>query len=469
MPMSLIALLLMVFIVVGAVLMIRGIRGVPEFSEPRCARCKYDLRGMDPNARKQCPECGADLTARKAVHFGQYRTRPRTIIAGSIIAGLPILLILAMILPAIFGVRWRDMQPNSWVIERLATTSGPWDWRVVEQRYNQGRLSKEEVAATVDHLVNYIKDDRKKGNNGPLHWCDTYIEQLIADGVISDEQFAQLRDAFYGQLPRVIVRQRIKAGQRLTFQVKYGGHWDLPRVEAIKALRQVALDGQELRPSTNIGSGDPDELSRTGVWAIDGWLEIDAPVGKHELQFEVDMGLVSENSAFDMGPHGDRPGQAKRWPKPNHKWTRTVNIPLTIIGPDEDVIELFDDPALDPVKNGELGVQRIIIQPHQDKLRGTITFDRAERPQTPVSFDVVLRIEGREYPAGMVAYDTNISSGSRHKVVLDSIGPSVRTADVILRPNPDRVMSWPATTRIWGKPIEFKDVPIERDDLERSD
>jgi len=426
---------------------------------------------MDPNARQQCPECGADLTVRKAVHFGQYRKRPRTIIAGSIIAGLPILLILAMILPAVFGFRWRDLQPNSWVIERLATTSGPWDWRIVEQRYNQGRLSKEEVAATIDQLINYTIDDRKKGNNGPLHWCDDYLEQLMSDGAISDEQFARLRDAFYGSMPRVNVRQRIKAGQRLSFRIDYGGPWDLPTLKNIKALRQLTLDGQEkLKPFSEHRPNDPDYLTSTGPFSIDGCVDVDAPVGKHELQFEVDLGLIADKRVSFTTGDGIRPGQVKRWPTPNHRWTRTVSVPLTIVASDEQLIEMIDDPALDPVKSKQLSVRSIIMKPDHGKVQVIITVDQSEHAATPVSFDVGLRIQGREHAAGYIARSIRGDRGyGIHPIRLDSLDPTIRRVDVVLRPNPQWVMNWPTTTSIWGKPIEFKDVPIERDDLDRTD
>src|SRR4051794_1857571 len=95
--MSIIPLLALVIAIVGLILLWTGVRGVPEFGEPRCARCKYDLRGFAQEVARVCSECGADLTRPRAVRFGDYRRRPRRIFGGLGIIVLPVLMIVSMV------------------------------------------------------------------------------------------------------------------------------------------------------------------------------------------------------------------------------------------------------------------------------------------------------------------------------------------------------------------------------------
>src|ERR1700689_386428 len=42
-----------------------------KLTEPHCAKCGYDLRRYAAEPPTRCSECGADLTARHAVRWGE--------------------------------------------------------------------------------------------------------------------------------------------------------------------------------------------------------------------------------------------------------------------------------------------------------------------------------------------------------------------------------------------------------------
>ena len=68
----------------GVVVGLRGLRARTLDDHPICRRCKYDLFGL-PDDRRQCPECGAELTEAGAVTIGHRAPRPRAMITGFVL------------------------------------------------------------------------------------------------------------------------------------------------------------------------------------------------------------------------------------------------------------------------------------------------------------------------------------------------------------------------------------------------
>src|SRR2546425_9427727 len=77
-----IVLLLAMF---GLAMIFRGLARAPTLSEPRCAKCGYDLRGFALTTPTRCSECGSDLTLRSAVRWGEYQRQPRWMIVGVVL------------------------------------------------------------------------------------------------------------------------------------------------------------------------------------------------------------------------------------------------------------------------------------------------------------------------------------------------------------------------------------------------
>jgi len=126
---GIVGLILLAGFVIGIILVFRGLRGTPEFSEPHCRRCDYDVRALDWTSETRiCPECGSDLTRPGAVRFGHYRRRPRLIWSGVGLCLLPLVLIGLVVLQNIMGWRWEDLESNASIIANLSTSAdSPWD------------------------------------------------------------------------------------------------------------------------------------------------------------------------------------------------------------------------------------------------------------------------------------------------------------------------------------------------------
>lgn len=461
---GMISLLFVLLLVIGLILLWRGWRGVPELCEPHCKKCDYDLRGLDWTSEQRiCPECGTDLTQPRTVRFGDYRRRPRMMLAGGLTLAIPVLIIVAAVLQSVLGIRWDDLRSNDSIIANLSTSAGsPWDWRKLESRYKRGRLSDEEVAAAIDQLIVYL--NARTGNRGPLPWADDFFWLAVSGGHISDEQFKRLCDAFYGPEPDIRIRKRLRQGKEVRFNFSSGNPWDLPHTKHVQALREVKVDGKPVELASQYGQDKGKHYFSGGRHReIEGKINTDLPPGRYELVFEIDRGLVDEKAKLDPRQDG-RPGQADRWPRTLTRHTLTVKVPIVILSPDENPIDLVTDPARDPSKTGGVSITSIQVVPEGRKLSLKPQVKIGQLP-IAVCFRMVMMVDGEKHDMGWKGREENrTTSGSRGRI--DSLPAGITAATVVLEPDVEHALEHLDATEIWGKPITIQNVPLERWDLE---
>ena len=467
--------LLMILVgLIGLVLLYRGWRGVPMLSYPRCARCKYDLRGFAQQTPTKCAECGADLTAPEAIRWGDYRKQPRMMWTGAAMIALPLVLAAAAIVTTAAGVRLDQIRTNKQIIASLPQTANqPWDWQELDRRRASGLLGKEEMGQAIDQLIASLNAQGGSGNQ-PLTWSQTFVENSLQAGAVSDEQFLRLAKAYYGQ-PKITMSSRVRSGAPARFEIVFGGHWDLPGVEFVKALRSVkSKDGKSLvaiadddHQARHSGKKpDPDQLSATGSWDLRGDVTIELPPGEQTLTFTLEAGLLRSGTKPQIA--SGKPGQPRHWPKGPGRWTVDVPVTVTVVPPNESPIGLVTDPANDPQTAG-WSVKSARVTKTGDGSRLTVEFQRG-RPPVPVSFDVFARVSGAEHPMGWVVVGADRSVSGSHHVDFKPVLPAdVKTVDVILRPNPAHAEQVPGITEVWGKAFELKNIRLERYDLETGD
>jgi hypothetical protein len=479
---NMVALLFLVFagavLLAGLFLIYRGVRGVAVLSDPKCAKCGYDLRWVKPEVNVVCPECGSDLKAGRAIRFAEYQRKPRLILVG---VGL---IVAVVLLPAglsmwMFATRVRAVPatpasraslPTSSLITGLATTANqPWDWQELERRLTAGRLSKQETAAAIDQLIKHLKT-KPGGWREPLPWSGQFVAAAEKSGSISDEQFGRLSQAFYGTQPAVTARGRLRQGQPLQFEVGYGSSWNLPGFKLIAALSRVKLDqGTELKVYDFLQStsrpADPDQLSESGYMPIMGKVLMDMPPGRHTLTFEIDTGVVDESRPFKTGD-SIRPGQTKRWPKTRYKWNSTVTIPIEAVPSDRPAVDLVTDEKLDPVKNGQLSITAKLFPRSERKAVLRLAIQQNGLGVSIASL-VMVRVAGQEVCRGVFCVDTTSSRSCgdpSNEIARPS--PGIRMIDVILTPSVEVAEKSTLCDRIWGQEMVFKNVPLQRADLE---
>jgi hypothetical protein len=113
----------------------------------------------------------------------------------------------------------------------------------------------------------------------------------------------------------------------------------------------------------------------------------------------------------------------------------------------------------------------VVVQRKGPGVVAAVLINLADTLPISISFDVSLRIDGQTNRCDKGLFRVLKQDGFRTSdplgltVELDSFGSNIKTADVILTPNPQAVERFTEADRIWGKEIMFTNVPLTRLDL----
>ena len=482
----LIPLIVLAISVVGVVVLTLGIRGRPIFSSPRCGKCGYDLRNVQFLGQQEvgnCPECGTSLSQSGGVSFGRWQRRPRQIVLGVVLLVLPWLLLI----PTVYFINRARMvaggggpmglgtQPTSAVLASLpANASQPWHWQELEKRLKAGSLTDAEVDAAFAALVKHLNAERAAGKDRqPLHWADDFINPAIAGKRVSQAQLDALCKAYYGDAPRVTMRDRARENEPILIEM---GHepWDLSNMKRCFWLSGVVADGAtKLTPKLRYNEQatvTPDMLSGT-----DGELDLLfahalAP-GEHELTLTYEMGVVPQASSM-RGTDG-KPGTPEKWPTPIARWQATVKRKITIKPKDASILRLVTDPARDPFKGAPLTIEQALARPTSSRgVEIVLRWKAAGTPSLPVSYRVRAQVGEQVVDCGTFLTGStgrmSFSSSSELRGRVKSLPADVTQINLSFEPEPKGAERYSEVEEMWGSPLEIKDVPLERFDLEKA-
>src|SRR4051812_46766397 len=118
---TIILLVGMVLLIIGALAWRRGRWPKRIGDTPHCPRCEYSLAGLqDPD---RCPECGTDVSYGRCVR-GERRRRPGLAMLGQLVLVIGLGGVLVALTGALNRVDWYRHRPTAWVIKDLAGTGG---------------------------------------------------------------------------------------------------------------------------------------------------------------------------------------------------------------------------------------------------------------------------------------------------------------------------------------------------------
>ncbi len=452
---------------IGTILRL-GLRRESAWSTPTCRECGCDLCPVDPTRLANCPACGADLTAPKALLFPGGRSRRWDLVAwGAMLMATPILGIGTVFVAHLF------ISPSPGGLGLVSTKqllqarlpkqiNEPWVWNELEIRLLAGSLSQQDVDGAIKTLTSHMTTTRPQGWDSPLSWQTNFIKSAGQAGMISEPVLIALCDAFHGPKPAISPLPRMREGNiHFSIRVEYGSPWEDNSnlgLRLVWQVNRVLLDGKPL---------DVKEDHRGGQQWM-GHYNGNLDAGDHQLTVEVESAYIDEAKLIGLDPNNL---SKALWPETRKRWTLTVSAPLNVFSPDQPLVSLVTDPRQSPGMNGGIGVNRFAIQRGRDggKLI-VLNTSFVDGLPIPLSYDVAVDFDDQTVKLGRLwvvqSQNSRASGGGQMQKPIAAMDASVRKADIVLTPNPAHIEQRSEVSEIWGDQIILQNVPLERFDLE---
>ncbi len=355
--------------------------------------------------------------------------------------------------------RIRKLSTDQVIQVGLAKPISPWAWQTLEQR----DLSDLHIRMIINGLVGWLEREHPDGYDSYSHWLGEFLNRLNTDGRLTDAQRLQWAKAYQGKI-RIARLPRLRVGAQTMglsadLQTPFASR-ELLGLTMRHHVLGITIDGQTIEPN------EPHARSIHGAGNYGNMLHLpELAPGQHTVQLDVLTGIFNAQDAAGL----DRRAPRADWPPALDEWRRAATATFTVHHPDETLITPMWYPVLDPVTHCGMGVDRIIIRSSGQGAAAVIVMSELEDLRISLAFDLTLRVGDQSVLAGhwTCAVDPGkrmSSSASEHKAKLDDVPAEITTADVILTPNPALLDRRAGIDRIWGKPIEFKNVPLTRQD-----
>ncbi len=333
----------------------------------------------------------------------------------------------------------------------------PWAWNELEKR----SLTADEARQIIDGVTAWLQREHPSGRSDPLQWVDRFLERLDARHLIGVEQKIRFLAALHGDL-RIDPLARVREGERrldVLGESHYVYRHDLLGLVIMNASLSASVDGQPVKSEGNFDDN----------WNVQHFGNVltlpELAPGRHKLKLEVLSALAAKE---DLAGLSSRTPPAE-WPPAKKRWTRSTELEFTVYPRDAVIVSQTEDPALDPLSNGSLGIKPVLIRSREARAQAVLNFNVANSLPVPISFDVSLIAGDQTLACGTLwAVKTpggSSSSGEEMTVELDRLAQELKTADVVLTPNPLAAEQHTSVHRIWGREVFFHQVPLIRQDL----
>ncbi|MCC7388952.1 MAG: hypothetical protein IT431_09305 [Phycisphaerales bacterium] len=492
----------------GVVLLARGLRGTRSGQSPHCARCDFDLTGLDAaraGVPARCPECGSPTDARRAVILGDRRGQPGSLWSGAVLlafsVSVPFYLLTGprmnwfAVVPTGALIGWADSSGN-----RTANSAAT----ELLRRHAAEPLDGSELRRFFDACV--ARGEPLPGPSASLVWGPLLDAAYDAGVVDAGRQEAHLRVLFgpaertYDRLPAITLAGEPFPGAPgpggpgldLTPMLPFERSWSSRRRSfgVVATLEHAAMDGE---PLSLVGSGAADRPSRwVRYGALPGSTMLDLPApspslgafapdpGRHTLELRWRLGIyrIDEDDA-DTAPL-TRPPDFTLHTSLTHQFlvASSVEEVVRIVTPDQPDAPPPPSLVLDGPDAAIVVTQRRPLADGQGWLYELSVTLRREPRTSEADYAVLgvghLEIDGRPFesvdPRGVLApgpeearprgsgprfYDPAPSAGpSRSRrfdgnprpVVLQVLDlPRVDRADLVITPTPRLVLDRPTS------------------------
>ncbi|MEM1186838.1 MAG: hypothetical protein AAGI53_17775 [Planctomycetota bacterium] len=355
-----------------------------------------------------------------------------------------------------------------------------WAWAELESRLKSGKLSAEQANDALTVFAEHL-EGLTPNQLADYYWSaqGEFAESSAAAGMIDEDLLVRLCDAFFDRTAEVTLRGRPSPSDKdIELEVfiysdgsSYGtslGHQLLWWPVAATVVVDEQVVEADLSGGVPGPEADEDGYEDNSTWR--GRLALAEPLaaGEHTVALQIAYAYLDEAKLLGLG-HGAVPDY--RWPTALKRWTQTTGAQIEIRQTSEAAVALSDNPAHDPMKTKAVLLGRLVLQAEEEGTsRLALELDEFDSEVVPLAFTLHATVNGQELAMGnrVATGGCGCDGDDRESgtVVLPTPAAGVVTADLEFRPDPELVKPSADVDRIWGKPLVFRSVPIERLDLE---
>lgn len=442
----------------GILLLIAGLRGRRIDTHPVCRKCRFDLIGVyDPAAPRpalKCPECGVSLDRRRPTRTGNRRKRRWALVAGAGLI-LPVLAIAAMAAASAVSGPGANQRKPVWMLSLEARYAGH-EWSAAALTELTRRVDKQKLPeSTARSLARTALARQADPSRAWLpEWGDFLWAARFAGFVDRDQTERFLRQAASVDLS---VHRRARAGEpipvALHIRIPRGTSHGLPVPVTFQFDRTIADGRLTLAPQTGPDSALTLSQSISGRGEALGTTTRARPGPVPVGPIPWSCRWIATVPAMSLG-----------YPT-LVQWADQKEGAITIVSPDQDVIDLIRDPALTEQMRAAITPFEISLWTSTSAI--TLKLTCANLP-APVDFTVVLRWKDGHgdtcefiRPALIVLPAGTYGSHS-YSIDVDQFPPAdVGTMEVVLRSSiPDAERDAEVATMWAGPDLVYPSVPV---------
>lgn len=453
--MTLLALAVCVLLVTGIGLLAVGRRGRRVDDHPVCRRCRFDLFGA-PAGSIRCPECGADVSARRAVRIGNRVPHRRLVAVAIPLLAVALTPVAFMAWVAARGADLISYKPV-WLLLREAEVA---DLTVAGRALAE--LDRRLTAGSLDagHVDEVAERALTRQGDHARPWVPAWgnlIDRIDSVVGLTKEQRARYQRQSLTYAAEV--RPRVMHGVPIVLRVRAIPRYGRGNPHSPNPVRLIRF---EIGPLAYTPADWPREIDgRAFEWDSIGFAA-DVEAAASDAQWA----QLAAGGRYDARLFVERLDQAAVPGNPAALQTVAVPMTLTIAGPVtvEPPVPLRRAAELAKAVAGCITVNRIVLDeqlvdaaPSQITARVAVSI---RKPPVPVGWAVWLRADGREWPVGLI----HLRAGASGDVgcAADVPGFTATRADVVFRPSQAAARRVADLMEIWGEEIVVAGQTVER-------
>lgn len=474
--------------ILGVVLFRIGLRGKLVSPNLHCRKCKFDLAGHDLNDPTPCPECGTILRSdTPSITIGLRKTRK-----------LVILVSILFLLTAATGFAWPKLSklpsiqsiniyehfPES-MLTKLATTGDNKALRTLHNRLIPGKVSEKTIQKLVEHALNL---QANKTIPWDQWWGDVLMYAFLEEAMTDQQLHTYLERT---QTPSVYIHKEVGPDAdkvyyttRGTASIRGGGFSNFVHEWHRYTQANSAISFWESPFELDTAYSTPrlasEEQKRGGVAGTNfQWSPYIGTGGggmTHYVSFPLDQDEIQVVFPAEFTVRKDD--------EILHTWE--VEIERTVKRVDYEV--LFGTPISDTkmiekaltqlsVSHFPVPTQITLARKHERTNSSMISFDLCAglgaggELEHGILGEIFIGIDGQEVPFREISLTSNIQLSvipgpdylgyfEEHEAFWTQAVVSGRV-DIIIRPRPDLLASYPTVESFINRPIIFRDVPVQ--------